>query len=199
MAHMVPALVVLASLAVVPIAQAQEIEIGSPVRVRLERIQLLRDDAGAPLVTDTITGRLAATEEGALTVRVGRHSRTVDVPASGVRGVDVRAPRSRSRGALRGAGYGLLVGATVGAAIGFASGRTQCDGGCIVRFSAAENAAMAGCVVGVIGALAGTVGGSLAPGHRWRNAATIPVTKRVALKVSGTGSLEPAAALSIRF
>ena len=107
---------------------------------------------------------------------VGQSSATLSLSASaaGVREfprgtverVEVSRGRARGRGALRGAGLGLLAGAAVGAWWGAAVISEGND--CYQVCSRGAGAVVGAVLLGVPGAVIGTVAGTLTAGERWR-------------------------------
>jgi hypothetical protein len=93
----------------------------------------------------------------------------VRAPLEAVQSVRWQSPESHRRGALEGAGIGLLTGATLGAILAFASADDSCTPqgsqnwfSCVgPRFSAGQKAAIFAVPLGVVGSVAGALGGSI--------------------------------------
>jgi len=87
--------------------------------------------------------------------------------------LEVRAPRSRGRGALIGAGIGGAVGATIGLIYGLSTW-DDVDADCGDPWNACSNTTSSLRVIGIIGAVgipcmaAGALIGAAAPGQTWR-------------------------------
>jgi hypothetical protein len=73
-----------------------------------------------------------------------------------IENLKVRRNGSVKKGAL----IGLVSGALTGIIIGHAAGDDQCDGFCVMSFSAGDKAAMAGIGLGILGVSVGAIAGS---------------------------------------
>ena len=97
--------------------------------------------------------------------------RPVAIPLTSVKRLEVS--RGRKSRILKGLGIGFLVGAGLGAYIGAAK---ECNGtgGDTMCGDRAANAVFAGSVLGLLGAVAGTIVGVAAPGESWEE---VPLEK----------------------
>ena len=73
-----------------------------------------------------------------------------------IKNLKVRRKGSVGKGAL----IGFLGGALTGVIIGFAAGDDECDGWCILTYSAGQKAAMAGVGLAIVGGSVGAIAGS---------------------------------------
>jgi hypothetical protein len=148
-----------------------------------ERVRLALKTPSGKRLSGRIVGDLVASGPETLTVRAG--GREVVVKRAEISRMERSLGRhSRAVGGLRGAAIGAGIGAVLGAGIGLLSGDDpepvrDCppyDGfgfivppcGPLFTFSAQDKAAIDGTVLGVLGAVAGGIGGAVAPGERWQ-------------------------------
>jgi hypothetical protein len=110
-----------------------------------------------------------------LAIRGENPDLTSIVLLSELRGLDLRARRSRVRGAYHGLDLGLPAGVFTGLAAGLAMGDDAADGSNLIHMSAREKAVVLAVVGGVGGMLLGSIIGSLWPGEEWK-AVELPVT-----------------------
>lgn len=110
------ALVVLSTLLVTPLPAAGQLAEGAKVRVRIAGT-LANDGTVTPGGRgQSIVARFVAMESSHVVLAVGDDSKRIRVPKTNVNGLEVRAGRSRLKGALIGAAIGGLVGVVWGSA-----------------------------------------------------------------------------------
>lgn len=151
-----------------------------------------------------VRGRLlAASEDGTLTLDLGREG-VVTLPAGSVVRVQVGGgPRSRAAIAARNAAVGLFSGAAIGGLAGYAAGDDRCVAeaplDCIVAFDRNDKATLGAFGLGVIGLVTGGLAGALSPGEDWQPAPELTGRPRVAVALMPLRENGLAVSLSLSF
>lgn len=116
---------------------------------------------------DPITGVVVSHSADTLVVRSDRDLATMALPSAQISRVDIS--RGRRTQKLRGATIGFLGGAGIGALVGYATYEPSCgsEGFICLDFGPEFDAAVAGSLLGALGAVAGTLVGNREREH-WK-------------------------------
>jgi hypothetical protein len=151
---LVLAAVSLSALIPCPAVLAQQAAVTAGQRVRVEWSDAQRRHRAVGTVLDVRGDSLDLTDAAGV--------RTLAV--AGLERIDLRMPRSRSRGAARGAG----VGAVVGLALGFAAGAAVIPSNCREGEDCTFGYAILASLGTSYGAMIGAIAGAFSPGRRWQ-------------------------------